>query len=188
MNENNSIEAINKINLTEQTKFRLNEIAGIESYFYQEINERKSYCKKLNKYTTIFDYIDKFLIILSAASGGVLIISFTSIVGAPTGITSACLTSIFSLAKGITKILLKITRNKRKKHDKILMVAKSTLNSIEKLISKALSDMEISHEEFTVILDEKDRYERMKYELKGDTSENNKIMRLRSMYKLKNNF
>ena len=55
MNENNSIEAINKINLTEQTKFQLNETAGIESYFYQEINKRKSYRKKLNKYTTIFD-------------------------------------------------------------------------------------------------------------------------------------
>ena len=68
------------------------------------------------------------------------------------------------------------------------MVAKSTLSSIEKLISKALSDMEISHEEFIMILDEKDRYERMKYELKSDTSENNKIMRLRRMHKLKNKF
>ena len=188
MNENNSIETINKINLTEQTKFRLSEISGIQSYFYQEIDERKSYCKKLNKYISIFDYIDKCLIILSATSGGVSIISFTSIVGVPIGITSAFLTLIFSLAKGITKILLKITINKRKKHDKILMVAKSTLSSIEKLISKALSDMEISHEEFIMILDEKDRYERMKYELKSDTSENNKIMRLRSMHKLKNNF
>ena len=57
MNENNSIEAINKINLTEQAKFRLSEIAGIESYFYQEINDRKQCCKKLNKYITILDYI-----------------------------------------------------------------------------------------------------------------------------------
>ena len=71
MNENNSIKKIYKINLTEQTKFRLSEIAGIENHFYQEIKERKSYCKKLNKYITIFDYIDKFLIILSATSSGV---------------------------------------------------------------------------------------------------------------------
>ena len=41
MNENNSIEAIEKTNLTEQTKFRLSEIIGIENYFYQEINQRK---------------------------------------------------------------------------------------------------------------------------------------------------
>ena len=88
MNENNSSETIKKINLTEQTKFRLSEIAGSKNYIYQEINERKSYCKKLNKYFTIFYYIDKFLIILSAANNGVSIISFTSIVGAPVGITS----------------------------------------------------------------------------------------------------
>ena len=44
---NNYIEAIDKKNLTEQTKFRLSEIIGIENYFYHEINERKSYIKKL---------------------------------------------------------------------------------------------------------------------------------------------
>ena len=74
MNENNSIKAIDKINLTKQTKFRLSKIIGIENYFYQEINERKSYIKKLNKYITIFDYIDKILIILNATSGGISII------------------------------------------------------------------------------------------------------------------
>ena len=122
---------------------------------------------------------------ISETSGGVSIISCTSIVAALVGITSACITLIFYLTKGI---LLKITRNKKKKHDKILMIAKSKLNSIEKLMFKSLSDMEISHEEFIMILDEKDRYERMRYELKSDTSENNKIMRWRSIHKLKNNF
>ena len=185
MNENNSIETINKINLTEQTKFRLSEISGIQSYFYQEIDERKSYCKKLNKYITIFGFIDKFLIILSATSGGVSIISFTSTAGAPVGIISACFTLSFSIAKGIPKILLKIARSKKKRHDGILMLAKSKLNSIEKLMSKALSDVEISHEEFIMILDEKDRYEKMKYKLESYTREKNKIIRLRSMHKFK---
>ena len=50
---------INKINLSEQTKFRLSEIIGIENYFQQEINQRKSYSKKLSKYVTAFDYIEK---------------------------------------------------------------------------------------------------------------------------------
>ena len=74
---------INKINLSEQRKFRLSKIIRIENYFHQEINQRKSYSKKLNKYITAFDYIDKVLIALSATSGGVSIISFTSIIGAP---------------------------------------------------------------------------------------------------------
>ena len=143
---------INKINFSEQAKFRLSEIIGIENYFHQEINQRKSCSKKLNKYVTTFDYIDKILIVLSATSSGVSIISFTSIVGAPVGIASASLTLIFSLATGIVKKLLNITRNKKKKYDKILMWAKSNLNSIETLISQAFIDMEISHEDFITIL------------------------------------
>ena len=162
---NNSIKAFGKINITEQTKFRLSEMIGVENYFYQEINERKSQIRKLNKYITIFEYIDKILIVLSATSGGVSIVSFTTIVGAPVGIASASFTLIFSIAKGIIKILLKITRNKKELYDKILMLAKSKLNSVEKLISKALNDMEINHEEFIIILDEKDKYDNMKYEL-----------------------
>ena len=50
---------INKINLSQQTKFRRSEIIGIENYFQQEINQRKSYSKKLSKYVTAFDYIEK---------------------------------------------------------------------------------------------------------------------------------
>ena len=139
--ECNSIEAIDKTILSEETKFRLDEISKIENYFIEEINQRKSYSRKLNKYVTAFDYIDQALIVLSAASGGVSIISFTSIVGAPVGIASASLTLFFSLTTGIVKKLLNITRNKKKKH-KILMLAKSKLNSIETLISQALIDMD----------------------------------------------
>ena len=140
MNESNSIEAIDKTVLSEQTKFRLSEIIGIENYFYQEINQRKSCSKKLNKYVTAFDYIDKILIVLSAATSGVSIISFTSIARAPIRIVSASFTLFFSLTTGIVKKLLNITRNKKKKHDKILMLTKSKLNSIETLISQALID------------------------------------------------
>ena len=136
---------INKINLSEQTKFRLSEIIGIENYFHQEINQRKSCSKKLNKYVTTFDYIDKILIVLSATTGGVSIISFTSVIGAPVGIASAIFTLIFSLTTGIIKKLLSITRNKKKKHDKILMLAKRKLKSIETLVSQALIYLEISH-------------------------------------------
>ena len=85
-------------------------------------------------------------------SGGVSIISFTSILGAPVGIASASFTFIFSLTTGIVKKLQNVTRNKKTKHNKILMLAKSKLNSTETLISQALIDMEISHGEFVTIL------------------------------------
>ena len=83
MNECNSIEATDKTILSEQTKFRLDEISNIENYFYQEINQRKSCSRKLNKYVAVFYYIDQALIVLSATSGGVSFISFITIVGAP---------------------------------------------------------------------------------------------------------
>ena len=106
---------INKNKLSDQTKFRLYEIKKIENYLINEINETKSCSKKLSKYITIFDYIDKILIVLSVTTGGVSIISFTSVTGAPVGIASASFTLIFSLTTGIVKKLLNITRKKKEK-------------------------------------------------------------------------
>ena len=70
---------INITNLSEQTKCRLSEITGIEHYFHQEINQRQLCIKRLSKYVTAFDYIDKILIVLSATTGGVSIISLQTL-------------------------------------------------------------------------------------------------------------
>ena len=122
---------IDKTKLSDQTKFRLDEIKKIENYFHEEINQRKVSSKKLSKYVTTFNYVDKTLIVLNATTGGVCIISHATVVGALVGTASAGFTIFFSLATGITKKLLKTTRNKKKRHGKILMLAKSKLNSIE---------------------------------------------------------
>ena len=97
---------IDKTKLTDQTKFRLFEIKNIENDFINEINQQKWYSKKLNEYVTIFDYIDKILIVLSATTGGISIISFTTTIGAPVGIASESFTLIFSITTGIIKKLL----------------------------------------------------------------------------------
>ena len=170
MNGSNSVETIDRTNLTEQTKIRLDKITKIENYFYQEINQRKSCSKKLSKYVAVFDYINQALINYFVYN----------IVGAPVGIASTSLTLFFSLTTGIVKKLLNITRNKKKKHDKIFMLAKSKLNSIETLISLALIDMEISHKGFVTILKEKDKYEKMKQNLRTE-NEKQEIMRLSSI-------
>ena len=137
MNKSNSIETIDRKNFTNQTKLRLDEISKIENYFIEEISQRKSCSKKLSKYVSVFDYTDQALIVLSATIGGVSIISFTSIIGAPVGIASASLTFFFSLTTGIVKKSLNITRNKKKKHYKILILTKTKLNGIESLVSQA---------------------------------------------------
>ena len=80
--------------------------------------------KTLSKYIAAFNYIDKNLIVLSATSEGVSITSFASVIGCPAGIASASFTLVFSLITGITKKILSITRNKKKKHTKILCLLK----------------------------------------------------------------
>ena len=174
------MDEIDKTDMSEQTKLRLNEISKIQDYFNSEINQKKSCCKKLSKYVAAFDYVDKVLIVVSATSGGVSICSFTSVVGAPVGIARARFTLIFSLTTAIVRKLQSITRNKKKKHDKILMLAKSKLNSIETLVSQALTEMEISHEEFVAILKEKDKYEKMKENVRSE-NEKQELMRLSSV-------
>ena len=158
---------IDKAKLSEQTKYRFYEINEIENYFINEINERESYSKKLNKYVTIFDCIDKILIALSATSSTISIISFTSTIGVPVGIVSASFTLTFSITTGIIKKLLSTTIKKKKKHDQILMLAKSKYNSKynNALIAQALNDIDISHKEFITILNEKNKYEKMKEDI-----------------------
>ena len=77
------------MDLSDQTKFRLNKINKIKDYFSSEIKERKKMSKKLSKYIPAFDYTDKNLIVLSATSGGISIISFTSVIEIPAGIASS---------------------------------------------------------------------------------------------------
>ena len=146
---------IDQTKLTDQAKFRLYEIKKIDNCFVNDINQQKAYSKKLSRYVTIFDYIDKILIVLSATTSGVSIISFTNAIGKSLGILSAIFTLIFSLTTRIVRKLLNMTINKKKKHDQLLMLAESKFNSIETLISQALGDLDISYEEFIMILKEK---------------------------------
>ena len=78
MNECNSIEVTNKYsNLSDQTKFRLNEINKIKGYFKNKIQKRKIMSKKISKYIAAFNYFGKTLIVLSATSGGISIIYYS---------------------------------------------------------------------------------------------------------------
>ena len=85
---------------------------------------------------------------------------------------------------GMIKKFLSIARNKKKKQSKILMLPKSKLNNIETLISQALTDLEISHEEFIPIFNEKDKHEKMKENVRNvseKSKEINEVMRLNSV-------
>ena len=93
--------------------------------------------KRLSKYIASFDYFDKSLIVLFIATVSISIVLFATVIGAPVGMISASCSLAFSITTGIVKNLLKTTRNKKKKH-KIVMLARSKLNSLESKICKAL--------------------------------------------------
>ena len=148
----------------------------------QKFKKEKKMSKKLSKCIAAVDYIDKTLTVLSAISAVVFIISFTSVIGAPAGIASASFTLVFSLTTGIIKKLLSTTRNKENKHDKIIMIVKIKSNSIETVMSQVLIDLEIRDEEFRTTVKEKERYEKMKEDIRMIKSneklnENNKSIR-----------
>ena len=134
------------------TKFRLDEINKIKDYSNVEIKERKDIVKKISKYIVAFDYADKLFITLPASFGTLSIASHATIVGIPLGIAGASLTLIFTVTTGVVQKLLNITRKKKKKHNEIIALARSKLNIIETLISRALTDLDISHEEFSKII------------------------------------
>ena len=151
MSESNSIKSVHISGLSNQTKIRLHEI---KDYFNTEIQE--------SKYIAAFDYIDKTLIVLFATSGRVFIISHASVIGAPAGIASARFTLMSSLTTEIINKVLKIARNKKKNHNKMAILAKSKLNTIETLISQALIDLKISYKKIKTVVKEKEKYEKNK--------------------------
>ena len=162
------INNLNVKELADANKYRLDEIN--KEYFDNEIKERKDIMKKLNKYLVSFDYLDKIFITLSASFGTLSIASNAVLVGIPVGIAGSSLTLIFIIGTDINKSLLKVTKKRKKKHNKIIALAKSKLNMIDTLLSSALNDSKISHEEFTNIINEINIYENIKENTK-DTAE-----------------
>ena len=152
-----------------EEQFRPNKINEIKDYSVAEIKERELMSKRLSKYIASFDYFDKSLIALSAATGSISIASFTTVIGAPIGMMSASFSLAFLITTGFVKRFLK-TRNKKKKHNKIVMLARSKLNSIESKISEALTNNEISHEDFMTIINEERKYRELKESIRNQVS------------------
>ena len=161
MTECNSHEAHNiypnssATSLRDQQQFRLNKINEIKDYFVAENKERELMSKRTSKYISSFDYFDKSLIVLSVKTRTISIASFATIIGALARVVSFSLAC--SITTGIVKMLLKTTTNK-KKHNKIHMLARKRLNSIESKIPEALINNEISQEDFMTIINEEKKY------------------------------
>ena len=149
-------------NTSNDQQFRLNKINEIEDYFITEIIERELMSKNPSKYIASFEYFDKSLILLYVATGSISIVSFATVIGAPVGIMSVSCSFTFSITTGFVKKFLNTIRNNKKKHNKVVILARSKLNSIESKTSEALIINEISHEDFMTILNEEKKYRELK--------------------------
>ena len=148
-------------------EFRLKNIDETRNYLIEEINRNELMSKKHKKVCTTLNYIEHFLILASTITGCISISAFASLIGIPIGITSSAIgLKICAITAGIKKYK-SIIKKKKKKHDKIVSLAKSKLNRIEVLISKHLIDSNSSHDEFVSINNVLKEYEEMKEEIKN---------------------
>ena len=148
-------------------EFRLKNIDETRNYLIEEINRNELMSKKHKKVCTTLNYIEHFLILASTITGCISISAFVSLLGIPIGITNSAIgLKICAITVGIKKFK-SIIKKKKKKHDKIVLLAKSKLNSIEVLISKALIESVISHDEFVLINFVLKEYNEMKEEIKN---------------------
>ena len=144
-------------------EFRLKNIDETRNYLIEEINRNELMSKKHKKVCTTLNYIEHFLILASTITGCISISAFASLLGIPIGnMSSAIGLKICEIAAGIKKYESII---KKKKHDKIVLLAKSKLNSIEVLVSS-----NISHDEFVLIDNVLKEYDEMREEIKNSNN------------------
>ena len=132
-------------------EFRLNNIDEARNYFLEEIEKNEFMSRKHKKVCRTLNYIEHFLILAATTIGFISISTFASLLGILLGITSSAIgLKICAITAGIKKYK-SVIKKKKKKHDKIVLLTKAKLNSIEVWIFKALIDSNISHDEFILI-------------------------------------
>ena len=117
-------------------------------------------------------------------NGNISIASFATVIGAPVGIASASFSLPFSFSTGIVKKLVKTTRNKEKKHNKIITLSRSKLNRIESKTSVTLINNEIRHEDFMTIISKEKSYRELKERIRmmnNQRSDSEKIIWLKKV-------
>ena len=165
-------------NVSNDQQFRLKKINEIKNYFTVETKERELLSKRLSKYIASFDYSDNSLIALAVATGSISIASFAAVIGTSVGIMSASCSLTFSITIGFVKKFLKTIRINKKKRDKIVMLVRSKLNSMESKISEALISNKISHEDFMAIFNEEKKHQELKESIRMMNSQRSDVAKI----------
>ena len=164
-------------NFHDQQQFRLNKINEIKDYFVAEIKQWELISKRLSKYIAYFEYFDKSLIALSVTTTSISIALFATVIGAPVGIVSTSFCLAFFISTEIMKKMIKTTIN-QKKNNKIVMPARSKLNSRESKISEVLINNEVIHEDFMTIINEEKKYWELKESIRLMNSQRSDVKKI----------
>ena len=166
----NEIEIYPDLNPTapqEPQSYRLNKLSEIEAYFLNEIEVREQTAKKMKRFDTTTGIVDTGLITSTVITGGISIAAFASDVGLPVGIAITGTSLLLSLATAITWKSFEIFTVNQEKHDAVKLLAQSKLDSIANIISQAMQDGDISPTEFHKVLQEVEKYRRLKADIRN---------------------
>ena len=148
-------------------EFWLKEIDEVRNYLIEETNQDELMSKKNKKFCGVLNYIDHPLVVISTITGCVSISTFASLVAIPIGIASSTIGLNICVTTAGIKMYKSIIKKKRKKHDKIVLLAKSKLNSIEALITNASINSNTSHDEFVLVNNVLKEFNDMKEKIKN---------------------
>ena len=140
--------------LEDQSNYILNDTSKIKDYFDEETQYQQFLINKLSEYLTVFDYSNKILVAVLTVFSGTNI--FNNVKNKQLlGLITSVFSLSFSLSFGIIIKLQQETKLRKKKHNKLLYLAKNKLDCIEMLIGNSIKDGIITHDEFLETLKDK---------------------------------
>ena len=151
----------------EPQSYRLNKLSEIQAYLLGESELRERIAKKMKRFNTIRGIVDTRLITSTVITGGISVAAFAAGAGLPVGIALSGTSLLLSLATAITRKSFKIFTVKQEKHDAIKLLAQTKLVSISNIISQAMQDGDISPTEFHKVLQEVEKYRKLKADIRN---------------------
>ena len=167
-NETKIYPDLNPTALQKPQSYQLNKLFEIKAYFLNEIEFCEQIAKKIKRFNTITGIVDTGLITSTVITGGISIAAFASGIGLPVGIALSGTSLLLSFATGITRKSFKIFTVKQEKHDAIKLLAQSKSDSIANIISQTMQDGDISPTEFHKVLQEVEKYRKLKADIRNE--------------------
>ena len=150
----------------ESQSYRLKKIDEIEKFLRAEVDYRDNLTKRCKRRATTATISDTSVVTAITALEVASVVTLTTGVGIPVSIALASAGIILGFSSAIVHKVQKVFDSKAKKHDKIKTLAEAKLDSISGLVSKAVEDAHISHDEYQFILKEVEHYRTLKEQIR----------------------